>query len=429
MPVSLSCGTKTLRGYDIHDTFTKKLTARQRHGLAILIKHTNTLLYGGARSGKTFLLVCAVILRAIRYPGSRHLIARLRYSHVRASIWLDTLPAAVKFLGLEKVCQWREADHYLEISIAGAGKSQIWVDGLDDRERIDKILGREYLTIYLNEVSQISYSTVTTVLTRLAQNLPGATPKLFADENPPSKFHWSNKMYLQHIDPETGDPVEGLGVLQMNPEHNAENLPEGYIENILKKLPPHKRLRFLDGEFGDTEGVIFRDWDVIDAIPESVKNNRDPRYGLDFGFSVDPAALVELYLVGDDLYVHELIYQTGLTNQMLVAECQRLGVTTDITADSAEPKSIEELRIAGLDIGGAAKGPDSVRQGIDWLLSKKIHVTRASVSIQAELENYCWKENKEGKPLPAPVDDWNHIIDAIRYGMEDEIRAYVPMPL
>lgn len=404
----------------IREGFLARLTARQRQGLALLVSFNRVLLYGGARSGKTFLIVCAILLRAVRYPGSRHLIARLRYAHVRASIWLDTLPAAVKFLGLENVVKFHESDHYITIFHKPGVWSEVWVDGLDDKERVDKILGREYATIYLNEVSQIPYSTVTTVLTRLAQKIEDCPVKFYLDENPPSKFHWTNRLFMQGVDPETGAAVDRgrYASLQVNPIHNVANLPEGYIEENLETLPEHKRRRFLLGEFGDAEGVIFKNWDIIEAIPEEVKAHSRLSYGLDFGFSVDPAAVVECRMNGDDLYLDEVIYSPGLTNQALAAELKRLGIKGPIVADSSEPKSIRELAHAGLDIKGAAKGPDSVRQGIDWLLSKRIHVTLRSVSLQSELENYCWRENREGKPMPEPIDDWNHAIDAIRYGVE-----------
>jgi len=406
---------------DMGKNFLDRLTDRQREAFALLVGFTRVLFYGGARSGKTFLIVCFILIRAMKYPGSRHLIARLRYAHARASIWLDTLPAAVKFLGIDAVCEYRESDHYLAIIHRGGQVSEIWVDGLDDKDRIDKILGREYATIYLNEVSQIGYNTVTTVLTRLAQNVAGCVPKLFLDENPPSKFHWTNRVYIQGVDPETNAPIPNRDIyaaLQINPLHNAENLPAGYIASNLEHLPDAKRRRFLLGEFGDAEGVIFTNWDIIENISDEVKAHSRLSYGLDLGFSVDPAAAVAIYSNGDDLWIDEVLYQTGLTNQQLAAELKRAGITGPFIADSSEPKSIRELCHAGLNVHGAAKGPDSVRQGIDWLLSKKLHITRRSVSLQAELENYCWRENREGKPMPEPIDDYNHAIDAIRYGVE-----------
>ncbi|MFA5187081.1 MAG: phage terminase large subunit [Patescibacteria group bacterium] len=404
----------------VRDQFMAKLTARQLEALALLRARDMVMLYGGSRSGKTFLLVCMILLRAAKYPGSRHLIARLRYAHARASIWLDTLPAAVKFLGIESIVQWHESDHYLTIRHAGGIESEIWVDGLDDRDRVDKILGREYLTIYLNEGSQIAWSTVTTVLTRLAQKIKGCKPKFFCDENPPSKFHWSNRIFLQGVDPTTGEPIDRAryGAMQVNPEHNAANLPDGYITDILDKLPPDKRRRFLLGEFGDAEGVIFKNWDIIDEVPEEVRAHSRKSFGLDLGFSVDPAAAVALWLNGDDLWVDELLYSSGLTNPDLARALKETGILGPYVCDSSEPKSIRELHNDGIIIKAAAKGPDSVRHGIDWIMSKRLHVTRRSVSLQAELENYCWRENREGKPMPEPIDDWNHAIDAIRYGCE-----------
>lgn len=400
--------------------FSDKLTPRQVEAWKLLKGHSQTMLYGGARSGKTLLIICNILLRAMAYPGSRHLIARLRYAHARASVWMDTLPFAVHFLGIENIVRFREQDHFIEITHNGKPNSEVWVDGLDDKDRVDKILGREYVTIFLNEVSQIPYSTVTTVLTRLAQKVGRCKPSLYLDENPPSKFHWTNKLFVQGIDPETGEPVDmsDRAAMQINPDHNRENLPPGYIENTLANLPESKRKRFYLGEFGDTEGVIFSNWDVIPEIPETVRNHSRLSYGLDFGFSVDPAAVVEVRMNGDDLYIDEHVYETGLTNAMLAGKLKGLGIKGPIIADSSEPKSIRELQHAGLSVRAAVKGPDSVRQGIDWLLSKRIHVTRRSASLQSELTNYCWRENREGKPMPEPIDDFNHAIDALRYAVE-----------
>jgi PBSX family phage terminase large subunit len=140
------------------------LTKKQKEALDVVSSGAhNILLYGGARSGKTFFTCLVIVYLAAKYDGSRHLIARLRYAHARNSIWLDTLKNVIEYMGLSAAVKWNETDHYVKI-----GNSEIWVDGLDDRDRVDKILGREYATIYLNEVSQIPWQTVTTVMTRLA---------------------------------------------------------------------------------------------------------------------------------------------------------------------------------------------------------------------------------------------------------------------
>ena len=398
--------------------FLDTCTDKQREAATFIFSDASrVLLYGGARSGKTYIAVWAVLWRAINCNGSRHLIARLRYAHTRASLWLDTIPTLVKAMGIESVVKWNETDHYIKI-----GDSEIWVDGLDDKDRVDKILGREYATIYLNEVSQIAWPTVTTVLTRLAQNVPGLKNRAYFDCNPPSKHHWTYKLFIQGVDPETGEKVanpEHYAHLRLNPGDNADNLPEGYIEDVLEHLPEDKRRRFLLGEYGDSAGAIFTNWDIIEEIGQDVRNHSRRTIGLDFGFSVDPAACVDIYINGDDIYLDELIYDRGLTNQALAEIIKRLGIAdVGILADSAEPKSIHELKAARIRVTGAEKGPDSVRAGVDWLRSKRLHVTRRSVNLITELQEYVWSQNRDGNFQPKPIDDYNHGIDAIRYGVD-----------
>jgi len=405
-------------------TVEQRLTAKQSQALKLAGSGpTRILMYGGARSGKTFLICLMIVYRAIAYPGSRHLIARIRYSHARGSIWLDTLRDAVSFFGIESQAVWRESDHYVVIN-----GSEIWVDGLDDKERIDKILGREYNTIFLNEISQIPYPTVTTVMTRLAYRIEGCRNIAFFDCNPPSKFHWSYKMFIQLVDPHTGQALDlaHYAAIQINPEDNRAHLPEGYITDILEHLPDDQQRRFLRGEFGDAQGVIFSGWEIVDEIPEEAKRRGRRSLGLDFGFTVDPTALVDCYLYGDDVYVDELLYADGITNHALGGLIRGMDLGADIYADSAEPKSIRELQQARVPVRGAKKGPDSVKQGIDWLLSKQLYVTRRSVNLQAELANYVWKQNRDGRPFPVPIDDFNHAIDALRYASEPWKRTMAP---
>jgi phage terminase large subunit len=257
-------------------------------------------------------------------------------------------------------------------------------------------------------------------MTRLALKVEGCRNIAFFDCNPPSKFHWSYKMFIQLVDPEDGRPLDTkqYGCLRMNPVDNTENLPDGYIEDILEHLPEDQKRRFLRGEFGDAQGVIFKDWEIVDEIPEEIRRRSRHAYGLDFGFTVDPTALVDCYLYGNDLYLDELLYAEGLTNTNIAGLILDMGLSGEIYADSAEPKSIVELQRLHVRLRGAKKGPDSVRQGIDWLLGKKIFVTRRSANLQAELANYVWKQNKDGRPFPQPIDDFNHAIDAVRYAAE-----------
>ncbi len=371
----------------------------------------HVMLYGGARSGKTRLFVAAIINRAQKYPGSRHLIARLRFSHAKASIWLDTLSRSLGEQADPTSYSVNESDHYVRFN----NGSEIWVDGLDDKERVDKILGREYMTIFFNEISQIPYDTVTTVLTRLSQR--GGRNVAYYDLNPAGNQHWAKKLFIDERPP-------GYACMRINPFDNEQHLPEGYIDDILSKLPEHKRRRFLDGEWSDPEGTIFTTWQEVDEIPEGIRLHSRRAYGLDFGFSLDPAALVALHLNGDDLYVDELLYETGQTNIALARQMTSLvDQTVWIGADSSEPKSIAEIGQQGFNIEGALKGPDSVNFGIDWLLSKQVYVTSRSQNVWNEQANYAWEKRRDGTPTGRPIDDYNHAMDAIRYGAQRWMRG------
>jgi phage terminase large subunit len=176
----------------------------------------------------------------------------------------------------------------------------------------------------------------------------------------------------------------------------------------------NKWMIFGQGEYGEVRGAIYTNWQLCDSFPKDIKY----WYGLDFGFSQDVTALVKLGLQNGEIYVDELIYETGLTNPDICEILKELGITNrdEIIADSAEPKSIEEIRRLGFYIRGVKKGKDSITQGIDILQRYKINITKRSKHLQDEIINYTWKEDrKSGEFINQPVDDWNHLGDAMRY--------------
>lgn len=206
------------------------------------------MLFGGSRSGKTFKLVRAVIVRALKAENSRHIILRFRFNHIKSSIVMDTLPKVIKLCwpGLWEKCKLDRTDWYLKFP----NGSEIWFGGLDDKERTEKILGQEYATIYLNECSQISWSARNMAMTRLAQRC-GLTLKAYYDCNPPGQSHWSYRVFVKKIDPDSKEALpnqERYASLLMNPGDNADNLPEEYIQE-LQALPERMRQRFLEGKF------------------------------------------------------------------------------------------------------------------------------------------------------------------------------------
>jgi len=226
------------------------------------------LAHGGSRSGKTFEIVREIVIRALKAPGSRHLITRFHFRDAKIAIFMDTLPKVLKLcfpdLKEGRDYHYNKSDYFIKFR----NESEIWIGGLDEKDRTDKILGLEYATIYFNESSQISFMSMQTALTRLAQKCPGLKNKAYFDCNPPRKKHWLFKLFFEKLDPETKKALKNPGSyaqLQMNPEGNRANLPDGYIEETLDTLTDQKRKRFKDGLWlDDVEGAAWkRPW--IDA--------------------------------------------------------------------------------------------------------------------------------------------------------------------
>lgn len=263
-----------------------KLTPRQQLAQDVVAgPATHCMLFGGSRSGKTFLLTRNVVFRALKAPNSRHAIFRFRYNHLRASVVLDTFPKVMRlaFPGVEY--QVHTQDGYADI----AGGSQIWFAGLDDKERTEKILGMEFVTEYFNECSQIPHQSIDTALTRLAQRVEQKIegvetkllkPRAFYDCNPPNKAHWTYKRFVQKVDPETKKDLanpDDYASFQINPSDNVENLSPEYLKT-LESLPARMRKRFMEGQFADANpSALFPEehidrWRVLDGkVPEMVR--------------------------------------------------------------------------------------------------------------------------------------------------------------
>lgn len=263
-----------------------KLTEKQLEAQHLIAAAcTYVMLFGGSRSGKTFLHVRNVVMRALKAPDSRHCILRFRFNHIKSSIVFDTFPKVMKiaFPGVE----WKldKVDWYVKFP----NGSEIWFGGLDDKQRTEKILGNEYATIYLNECSQISWQSVGMVITRLAQLAKQLIvgrdeqilkPRMYFDCNPPNKLHWTYLLFVKKVDPETKEPLrdpENYVCFKMNPSDNVENLSDGYLET-LQGLSARLRKRFLDGDFADANpNALFSDetidkWRVIDGdVPELLR--------------------------------------------------------------------------------------------------------------------------------------------------------------
>jgi predicted phage terminase large subunit-like protein len=262
------------------------LTAKQEQAQELLNgPATHVMLAGGSRSGKTVLIVRKIIQRALKAPGSRHAILRFRFGHCVQSIVHGTYPWVRKNCFPQVPYSAKEINHSAWFATLPGG-SEIWFGGLDDKERVEKILGNEYASVHLNECSQIPFASRNMAVTRLAQKVEDRATgqplrlKMYYDENPPDKGHWSYKLFKTHQDPDSkqllADP-DNYQFMQLNPRDNLENLPTEYLKT-LESLPVRLRKRFLEGEFRDAApNALFSDeiierWRLIDQeLPEMLR--------------------------------------------------------------------------------------------------------------------------------------------------------------
>lgn len=258
------------------------LTERQAEAQEILNGiATHVMLAGGSRSGKTFQIIRKQIQRRLKAPGSRGAVLRFRTGHVRQSIVLDTFPTVMSkcFPGVEY--ELNKSDLYATFP----GGSEMWFSGLDDKLRVEKILGKEYADIFLNECSQIPYESRNFAVTRLAQKVTDRATgldlvlKMYYDENPPDKGHWTYRMFKLLQDPDSKQPLDRneFAFFQINPGHNIANLSASYIKT-LEALPERFRKRFLYGDFRDAApNALFRDewfetWrNIDDELPDMLR--------------------------------------------------------------------------------------------------------------------------------------------------------------
>jgi len=238
-----------------------KKTEKQRELTHLQIKHIFTMAYGGSRSGKTLITLRNIVIRACKVK-SRHLVCRFRFNHCKQSIVLDTLPKLMELCFPNLPFTLNKADWFLTLP----NGSEIWFGGLDDKERVDKILGNEYSTVFLNECSQMSWDAVTTVMSRLAEKT-SLVNRMFFDCNPVGQKHWTYTVFMLGQDPKTKEPVanfELYGNMRINPGDNLANLPALYIK-MLEGLPKRQRKRFLEGRFlKDVEGALWTD-EMVEA--------------------------------------------------------------------------------------------------------------------------------------------------------------------
>ena len=254
---------------------TFDLTEKQKEVRAVFATAAKFfLVYGGARSGKTFLIIYSIITRMLKAPGSRHAVFRSDGIDAKQSVGNETIPAVLRAAYPGLALKWHDQDGYYE----APNGSQLWLAGLKDKARLDKVLGKEFATIYLNEASQITLEAFGLVQTRLAQSVMQTNGKrlplrFYVDLNPTVSAHWTYQIWINGTHPsdkrKIPDWADNYRAITINPTDNAANLPPDYL-TALENLPERMRRRFFDGAFtADDDNALWRrGWIQIDTLPQ-----------------------------------------------------------------------------------------------------------------------------------------------------------------
>lgn len=370
----------------------------------------NILLYGGARSGKSYVIASLIIHWSLKYPGLRSLIARLRFSHAKTSIWYQTVRDIMKNVP-KRLWNENRADMFLEFT----NGSEIWLGGFDEKERTEKILGSEYNIIYLNEVSQLSYDICEMAIPRLAKKIEGFQNIALFDCNPPSPLHWTHRMFIEKVEPRTREPLESpelYASLKMNPMDNEQNLADGYIKTKLETRSIRYQRRFKYGEFVKAEGTIYEEFTEETIISAKTLPTME-RYsvGVDFGIHM---AGVLVGWCGENIYIIEDYGSTNSTASAFNREIYKKWGDRPYIAwcDPAGGERIQEIT-------NGDKANNSVEPGID-AINNKIHnnqffIVESCTGVLLEI----WDYRRDDKERVFKAND--HYMDSMRYAIFSEI--------
>ena len=346
---------------------------------------------GGTRSSKTYSLAQLIILKALQEQGKVYTICRKTLPALKGTAYKDF------FNILEEHNLYNPDKHNKSELTYKLNNNEIEFISVDMPQ---KIRGRKRNVLWLNEANEFSFEDWIQLTLRTTENI-------YLDFNPSDPYSW---IYDNVMNREDCTFIKSTYL-------DNPFLPEETIKEI-------ERLRDLDSNYWKIYGLgdmaqptetIFRQFEICNNIPTEAQLTA---IGMDFGYSNDPTAIVEVFKLNDDLYINELIYSKGLTNQDIAEKLRELNITRqiEIIADSAEPKSIEELYRQGFNIKGAKKGADSINMGIDVLRRFKLHITKNSTNALNEFKYYKWLTDKNGHIINKPAtNQQDHILDACRY--------------
>lgn len=352
---------------------------------------------GGTSAGKSYCILQVILLMAVNHKDETLLFSVVSESlpHLKRGVMRDFFKMLVEE-GIYDQKNHNKTDNAYKI-----GNCTIEFFGADQP---DKLRGARRDYLFINECNNIPKSAYDQLEVRTKN-------QVFLDYNPVSEF-WVHEYIL---------PQDGVKFIKSTYKDNPF-LDDSIIKSIesRRELDPSWWKVYGLGEVGSVEGLVYTNWKPVNKFPEHCKWEI---MGLDFGYTNDPTALIKIGLKEGEIFLEELVYETGLTNTDITDRFKALEINKNIEifADSAEPKAIETIRRAGYFIKGAEKGKDSILNGIDIIKQHKLNVTKGSVNLIKELRNYKWME-KGDKIINKPIDSYNHLLDALRYGLSMKVK-------
>lgn len=365
-------------------TATKKILALNKRIRAVC---------GGTSASKTISILLYLIDKAQSKPNLLISVVSESFPHLRRGAMRDFLNIMQEH-NYFKDALWEKTS--FTYTFETGSKIEFF-----SADQPSKVRGPRRDILFINEANNIPYEAFDQLEIRTKD-------EIWLDWNPTNEFYFYTDI--------------------LNKREDVDFITLTYLDNealdpqIVASIESHKANKnwwkvYGLGELGEVEGKIYKDWQIIEEIPHEA---RLERYGLDFGYSNDPAAIVAIYYHNDGYIVDEVLYQKGLSNKQL-ADVLNNQPKALVMADSAEPKSIDELKSYGINILPCVKKQGSVQHGIQWVQDKRISMTKRSLNVIKEYRNYLWKTDKDGKILETPDVGFDHSMDALRYGMESLI--------
>lgn len=377
---------------------------------------------GSRASKKSKTTALWYIVNMMRYPEANLLVVRKVFRTLKDSCFTE-LKWAVNRLGVGKL--WEAKESPLEMTYKPTGQ-KIYFRGLDDPLKITSIAAPKGVLCWcwIEEAYEI---TSQADFEMLNESIRGAVPEgsgifkqITLTFNPWNQYHWLKKRFFDNPDSET---------LAITTNYTCNEWLDKKDRELFEKMKEQNPLRYRVaglGEWGVSEGLIFENWQEKAFDIEEIRGIKSVRsaFGLDFGYTNDPTALFcgLADLTARTVWVFDEIYRKGMSNEKIAEEIIKAGYGKErIKADSAEPKSIDRLRELGIvNIGKAHKGKDSINSGIDFIKGFRIIIHPKCVNFITEISNYAWdKDGEVGRQINRPVDGFNHLMDAMRYALED----------